>query len=324
MLRQRLIFGSLMILALAGLVWADGALSRGAFSLDEELPARQSDLLVIGLRSGFLLTLLIAVLAGAAALELGRLCEAGGFQPLAVWAAIISAGLVCLPWIRVLVGLRLITFYLWDSWDDVSLAVFLLCTGFVGVCIGILARKKTQGALATMAVTLFIMFYVGVLASFAIRIRYLQIGPAGAAALVFFILTVKFGDIGAFFVGSAVGRHKLAPWLSPGKTWEGAVGAVLGSVFMAELGLWLWSRWTDILSQPPLSVMQAVGFAVLMAVFGHVGDLIESAIKRSVGTKDSGNVLPAFGGLLDLFDSPLFTAPIAWWYLTLFGHFGIK
>ena len=79
---------------------------------------------------------------------------------------------------------------------------------------------------------------------------------------------------------------------------------------MAELGLWLWGKWSGVLGQPPLGGAQAIIFATLMAVFGHVGDLMESAIKRSVGAKDSGNVLPAFGGLLDLFDSPLFTAPI--------------
>src|SRR5205085_511790 len=139
------------------------------------------------------------------------------------------------------------------------------------------------------------------------------------------------------------GRHKLVPWLSPGKTWEGAAGAVFGSVLMAELGMWVW-RWNaaghggpalhvhpfgpggpavhgeTTLAAAPLTIAQAAVFGVLMAVFGHIGDLVESAIKRNVGTKDSAHVVPAFGGLLDILDSPLFAAPVALWFLAIWGR----
>jgi phosphatidate cytidylyltransferase len=173
-----------------------------------------------------------------------------------------------------------------------------------------------------MGVTLFIICYLGILGFCAIGIRFLWAGPAGAAAIVYFVLTVKFGDIGAFFVGSALGRHKLVPWLSPGKTWEGAGGAILGSILMAELGLLLWRQLGHWLGPLPLTAAQALSFGVLMAVFGHAGDLVESAVKRDVGAKDSAHVVPAFGGLLDILDSPLFAAPVAWCFLTFCSQLG--
>jgi phosphatidate cytidylyltransferase len=169
-----------------------------------------------------------------------------------------------------------------------------------------------------MAVTMFLILYLGLLGSFAVRIRCMDRGPGGAALIVYFILTVKSSDIGAYFTGMAFGKHKLIPWLSPGKTVEGAVGAVAFAAVIGAAGMLLW-RAFPALGPAPFSLPQALVFGAVMAITGHMGDLTESAFKRDGGAKDSGQVIPAFGGLLDLLDSPLFTAPIAWALLTIWS-----
>src|SRR5690606_39224757 len=149
----------------------------------------------------------------------------------------------------------------------------------------VLARKTTEKAVGNMAATLFIIVYIGFLASFAVRVRTFWPGAAGAGLLVYWVLTGKCSDIGAFFTGSAIGRHKLAPWLSPGKTVEGALGAIAGSMLFAAGGLSIWPAMGGWLGAAPLSMTQALVFGAVMAVAGHLGDLVESAIKRDVGSK---------------------------------------
>ena len=127
--------------------------------------------------------------------------------------------------------------------------------------------------------------------------------------LVIFVSACTFmSDTGALFVGKALGRHKLAPAISPGKTWEGSLGGVLTSLVTgAALGLWL-----------HLPLVHALGLAALCAVFGQIGDLCESALKRDLGVKDFGTVLPGHGGILDRIDSLLFSAPLAYYYVLFF------
>lgn len=115
-------------------------------------------------------------------------------------------------------------------------------------------------------------------------------------------------DTGALFFGKALGRHKLAPTVSPGKTWEGSIGGVLTSLVTgAALGWWL-----------HLPMVHALGLAALCAVAGQVGDLCESVIKRDLGIKDFGVLLPGHGGILDRIDSMLFSAPLAYYYVLFF------
>jgi phosphatidate cytidylyltransferase len=133
---------------------------------------------------------------------------------------------------------------------------------------------------------------------------------------MYFIAVVKVTDIAAYFVGSALGRHKLVPRLSPGKTIEGLIGGVLAaagtSVVLARLGGIIVPSgvggWR-------LGSGEALVFGVAMAFAGQLGDLAESLIKRDVAQKDSGRAVPGFGGILDLVDSPLLAAPLAWWML---------
>ncbi len=129
----------------------------------------------------------------------------------------------------------------------------------------------------------------------------------GPIAVLWLVLLVVAADVGAYFAGRGFGRHKLAPRVSPGKTWEGAAG---GLALVALVAWWGAAHF----SLPPLS---AVAFASLVGVFSVIGDLTESMFKRAAGLKDSGTLLPGHGGLLDRLDSVTAAAPL--YALGLFG-----
>ena len=166
--------------------------------------------------------------------------------------------------------------------------------------------------------------YLGLMPGFLLAMRRWH----SAWAILAILLITKMGDTGAYFTGRMLGRHKLIPWVSPGKTWEGLAGAVVWSTLFAIFFAWL-SQHTDLMAvyrtqagstvptlQPRhyhLGVMALCG--VLLAVVGHAGDLTMSLFKRDAGIKDSGSVIPGMGGLLDLLDSPLLAAPVAYWML---------
>jgi phosphatidate cytidylyltransferase len=151
--------------------------------------------------------------------------------------------------------------------------------------------------------TLFGAVYVGWLLGYAIWLQ----GRAGGPQLVLFLVGVTWaGESAAYLVGSSIGRHRLAPILSPRKTVEGAIAQVIISVAAAmALGYWL---------LPACGLMGAAGAGAVLGVIGQVGDLAESAIKRSIGTKDTGDLIPGHGGMLDRIDSLLFNAPALYLY----------
>lgn len=163
-----------------------------------------------------------------------------------------------------------------------------------------------------LALGLLVIGYIGLLFGFLAKLRMLAGGAAGIPALLSLILIVKFGDIGAYTIGRLFGRHKMAPVLSPGKTWEGAAGAIVAACF----GGWLSGVWLVPLLVTPtesLAVWRWLAYGVIVGVFGMAGDLAESLIKRDVGRKDSSTWMPGFGGVLDVLDSILFAAPVAYW-----------
>jgi phosphatidate cytidylyltransferase len=151
--------------------------------------------------------------------------------------------------------------------------------------------------------TLFGAIYIGWLLGYAIRLQ----GRADGPQLVLFLVGVTWaGESAAYLVGSSVGRRRLAPVLSPGKTVEGAIAQVIVSIAAAlALGFWL---------LPACGLLGAAGAGVVLGVIGQVGDLAESAIKRSIGTKDTGDLIPGHGGMLDRIDSLLFNAPALYLY----------
>lgn len=130
----------------------------------------------------------------------------------------------------------------------------------------------------------------------------------GEWLVIFVAAATMLSDTGALFAGKAFGKHKLAPSVSPGKTWEGSIGGVLTSLVAgALLGHWLQMPW-----------VHALGLAALCAIAGQVGDLCESALKRDLGVKDFGAILPGHGGILDRIDSLLFAAPLGYYYVLYF------
>ena len=148
----------------------------------------------------------------------------------------------------------------------------------------------------------------------------------GPALVVFLMLAVWSGDIAALYMGRAFGRRKLAPRLSPGKTWEGSIASILGSLAAAALLLLASDRLTahgSLLLHIAEPVWQTLTLAALLNIAAQLGDLLESAVKRGAGVKDSGTMLPGHGGILDRIDALLLAAPILWFALILKDTFGL-
>ena len=137
-------------------------------------------------------------------------------------------------------------------------------------------------------------------------ISILVLDPGGLDLLIAFVLTVAAGDIGAYFIGTAFGKHKLAPSISPNKSWEGFVGGVIGALLGGLL-------FAGLLEE--LSVVHGLSMGAICGFISPVGDLVESLVKREIGIKDSGRLLPGHGGFLDRLDAILFAAPAVYLYL---------
>lgn len=169
------------------------------------------------------------------------------------------------------------------------------------------ARKNNADALIGIALTLFGILYVSWFLSFVLKIRFLD---GGQWWVLYLLCVTKSTDIGAYLVGSAIGRHPLIPHVSPKKSVEGLVGGFLFSLAAAvALGDFLPVRF---------SVGHLAVLGLLIGAVGQIGDLSESLMKRFCGAKDSGRLFPGMGGALDLVDSILFTAPIFYFHLKIF------
>jgi phosphatidate cytidylyltransferase len=148
----------------------------------------------------------------------------------------------------------------------------------------------------------------------------------GVALIIFLMVCVWAGDIAALYIGRAFGRHKLAPRLSPGKTWEGSAASIVGSVIAAFLVIYLGDVLTsrgNLILHTSEPMWQSLLLAALLNVAAQLGDLLESAIKRGAGVKDSGTMLPGHGGMLDRIDALLLAAPVLWFVLILKDAFGM-
>ena len=138
----------------------------------------------------------------------------------------------------------------------------------------------------------------------------------GRAELLFLLLVVWAGDISALFIGRAIGRHKLWPSVSPNKTWEGTIGSLAGSLLIAALTVIISSRIAEHFSSAnpfPHPLWQSLLLAAILNIAAQLGDLVESALKRGAGVKDSGRLLPGHGGVLDRIDALLLAAPVLWY-----------
>jgi phosphatidate cytidylyltransferase len=179
----------------------------------------------------------------------------------------------------------------------------------LGLCLRqFFSRSNTAGIIA-ISTTLFGLMYVPWLLNFIQKINFFP-KVDGHYYLLYFVLITKFSDMGAYSVGSLIGRHKMIPRISPGKTWEGFGGAIL---FSTAASLTFAHVFHDRLAG--MNWIHATVLGVVLSVCAVVGDLIESLFKRETGVKDSGHFFPGIGGILDLLDSLLFNAPIMYLYL---------
>jgi phosphatidate cytidylyltransferase len=185
----------------------------------------------------------------------------------------------------------------------------------LGLCVRQFISKTNTAGLTAIATTLFGLMYVPWLLNFIQKISYFPF-PAGSPAdagkyfLLYFILVTKFSDMGAYAVGSLIGKHKMIPRISPGKTWEGFGGAILVSTGASIAFVYFFGA-----RMVGMNYLHATILGVILSVAAVIGDLIESLFKREAGVKDSGKLFPGIGGILDLLDSLLFNAPLMYLYL---------
>lgn len=168
-------------------------------------------------------------------------------------------------------------------------------------------HKDNPQTLVGISLTLFGVLYVSWFLSFIIKIRFL---PGGVLWVLYLLTVTKVGDIGAYLVGSPFGRHSLIPHISPKKSVEGMAGGLAASV-AAAVGL-------GPILPVPFSFLHALAAGFFIGLVGQIGDWSESLMKRFCGVKDSGSLLPGMGGVLDMVDSILFTAPIFYFHLKSF------
>jgi len=192
-------------------------------------------------------------------------------------------------------------------------APLLVTLAVVLPLIWLVLRQRVEGAFTGWAWMVVGFLYVGWMLSFLVDLRLEEAGRNW----VFFTLFTTFGsDTAAYFVGRVLGRHRLAPRISPHKSWEGAIGGLLGAAAVSLL-FTLSTPLYKTLSLITLSLGQGIVLALLVSIFGQIGDLAESLLKRNTGVKESGTVFPGHGGFLDRMDSVVFAGVTVYLYYTL-------
>ena len=241
--------------------------------------------------------------------EFFALGDAIGHRAYRFWAAACALGLVFVQWMAstansvgtprdiqyfVLIGKAFLSI---PTVGDV-LFIFLL-----GVTVLTLWTKRPMvEALPAAGISSSGLILVALPLTYAIRLH--GISTDGPKLLMFVLIITWVGDTAAYFVGRAIGKHPLAPVLSPKKSWEGTIASILGALLVAIV----FARWLTV----PLPHL--LGIAVVGNVAGQAGDLLESAYKRSAGVKDSGSLLPGHGGVLDRIDALILAIPVVWYY----------
>jgi phosphatidate cytidylyltransferase len=193
--------------------------------------------------------------------------------------------------------------------NDFETSFFIIFV--LGLCVRQFVSREINTGIIAVSTTLFGMLYVPWLLNFIQKINFFgQQGVRGEWYVLYFVLVTKLSDCGAYAVGSLIGKHKMIPRISPGKTWEGFGGAIVvstaASVIFAQLA---GTRLTG------MTLPHSIILGIILSTAAVIGDLIESLFKREAGLKDSGHLFPGIGGILDLLDSLLFNAPLMYLYL---------
>jgi phosphatidate cytidylyltransferase len=311
-LRNRLTFGPLMLAGLFGLLWLDSAAE--GWTRSWNISAHTHHRVDYGV-GGIGILILLLIILPIATDELAELFTPEHVRPYRIIASLGSGALALHAFLTQFPRFR-------------ELATTSLACIIVAVMIGAALRRawdrKTEDAIVRMAGTVLATMYLGGLGWFLMAIRVKQSERFSGSTLVvlMILLVVKSTDIGAFFGGRAMGRHKLISWLSPGKTWEGfACGILVAGLVGVACAGWIEHR-ESLLVIPKTSLTAGKGFVfgVLIGAIGQAGDLLESLMKRDANVKDSGRLVPGFGGVLDIIDSPLFAAPFAYLLFSIFAR----
>lgn len=323
---QRVLYGTLVLAVLYFIFWLDVAIAHRC----EDMPGALGELL----RRGSVLPLLVVALFLRGGVELDRMLRAKGANPHTYFSFLLIVLFIFTPWFCAsgLLGTGTNSkevFYWMIAW----MVIAVMGTGVLTVF-----RQNPVGTINDVGATLITIFYLGFMGSFAILLRCGQNLPTEKGAWLLFVvaMVIKASDIGAYFVGSTLGRHKLIPKISPGKTIEGMFGGLAASALLAMFFASISSlfhltefnvhagRLAELAVQESLPaenglspMIRACIFGIIVSFVGQIGDLFESCFKRDAGNKDSGKVIPRFGGILDLVDSPVLAVPIAWFLLVV-------
>jgi phosphatidate cytidylyltransferase len=309
MLHYRIIFGSLLVLVAIGSFWLDNHVA--TIRLNE---AYRQWLGRETLPGGLVMALItVTVLIPLSGRELVRIFRALGIAA-HTWLVSLAAAATCLVVYATPTEL--------SAPIGVSIIASVLVAAFVGTLLWHSRHAQAQGVVAAAGAMMFSVALLGLMMGFYLAMRRQH----SAWVVLGVLLITKSCDIGAYFTGRFLGRHRMIPWLSPKKTWEGLAGGVAMAALVA-MGLAWVTQHTQlaavyqtihgraVLVDQKYSVVWAAMAGVLLALVGQLGDLMMSLFKRDVGFKDSGSLLPGFGGVLDVLDSPLLVAPAAFWML---------
>ncbi len=237
---------------------------------------------------------IVAIAGGLALYEFYKLCLPQTYHPTTIGIGLFgSTALIFSPY-------------------EPSMALSSLLVAMLAIfSIPLILAVPLQDRLRENALAITGMLYIGLTLSFLVLTRLL---PQGEWLIFFLLLVTWAGDTGAYYMGSLCGQRPLAPRISPKKTVEGLVGGLIAAMLIAYLAHWWF--------MPEFSGLDCLILAVIITLVGLWGDLAESTIKRSVGAKDSGGLLPGHGGMLDRLDSLLFSAPAFYYYVTVVSRLG--
>jgi phosphatidate cytidylyltransferase len=298
-LRNRLTYGPVMLAGLFLLLWLDHWIQIRTIPYN---PYRERGIAGVGL-----LALLLIILPPAT-VELATLFTAERVKPYRLISALGSGALLIHAFATQFRRFQPIA---------ASTLAFIIVFVMLSAALARALTRQTHDAIVSMAGTVLATLYLGGLAWFlvALRVKGAQHVVGSTTLLLMILLCVKFTDIGAYFGGRAFGRRKLIPWLSPGKTWEGLLfglltAAAVGAAFAPFIS-------TDTREHFRLPWWKGAYFGAVIGGIGQLGDLLESLMKRDADVKDSGKMIPGFGGVLDVIDSPLLAAPFAYLLFSL-------
>jgi phosphatidate cytidylyltransferase len=312
-MQKRIVFGSLLLSAMVGILVLDGYLDHRA----EKSPWTYRDW-SIDRSAAFAdrfpalpVTAVVLTLVLVGWLEFGDLARQAGRTALRRTGLFAVSVLVLGVFLRdSLTGIYGPFATSAPTWLMASFAALAVLPVLVVMAVfaGQMIRGRLDKPFERLGTTLLGIMWLGLGGSAIVLLRL----ESSTSVLVIFLAAAKFTDIGAYFTGALVGKHRMIPWLSPGKSWEGLVGGLATSAGTSVLLAWLLLDG----EQPPLWAWLIFGPVVGLA--GQFGDLCESLLKRAAGAKDSGSLVPEFGGVLDMLDSVLLSAPVAFIMLMAF------